>query len=254
MRYLKNCPCRSERATRPLRSLHGIHQLPEVPTGDRPSLTHCGTHQVMGNDRVLFQFLPYLLDENGHVGFLANTFARHGRYEDAESSHEILKLLIWYAPPEKTVLAGMGVIRINCPGPKRIDQMARCCRDGSIRFPGDPIQRLSGDYARLGAGGFHSNDSTEPNGHCNCSGRNNVSLPRYSMRCDRRGGGEYTRGAKMGRYQVDQHTTTTPRKPIRTSYPLLDCPCTRRQAVRSCLSVGQTSLNITVEEILVVPY
>lgn len=59
---------------------------------------------------------------------------------------------------------------------------------------------------------------------------------------------------KMSSYRLPQHITATPRKLLNTNYSLtIIFPYIRRQEVRSCLHLGQTSINMTAEENWVIP-
>lgn len=70
--------------------------------GDPSSLTHRGTHRVMGNVGAPFDPIPRLMDKNDHGGLLDNAFARRGHYRGAESSHKVSEL-IFRDEPRKTL-------------------------------------------------------------------------------------------------------------------------------------------------------
>lgn len=116
-----------------------------------------------------------------------SSFARRGRYKGAESLREVLELVFLDLRPKHNHLIGVRAIMIQCHGAKRIDQAAGCCRDGFVGFPGDVIQSLSGDRARLGTSGFRSSRGTKSTTYRGFFGQNDVSFPRHTIKRHREG-------------------------------------------------------------------
>lgn len=128
------------------------------------------------------------MDQNDHGSFVANASTCHGRCQDAQLRHDIIKIIPRKVSPKSTHLAGIRRMPIHCGGAKHIDWMTRCCRECLERFLGDLIQGVSRNRL-LVVGGFRSNEDTQPISHRIYASAGTASRG-LDMRCTLTGVGE----------------------------------------------------------------